>query len=194
MKHPNRESWLLAATENLRNGMFLDQGALIPNVRVSVGFPGGRGSKKAIGQIWHAQACTDSIPQVFVSPIISDPIRALDILVHELIHAVFPKDGHKGAFASLAKGLGLVGKMTATEAGPELSKRLNAIASDLGEYPHASINLDDRKKQGTRMLKGECSDCGYTVRLTKKWVELLGAPLCPCNSKPMGMPEGEGDE
>jgi hypothetical protein len=33
---------------------------------------------------------------------------------------------------------------------------------------------------GSRLLKVMCpSGCGYVVRVTKKWLESLGAPLCP---------------
>jgi hypothetical protein len=49
----------------------------------------------------------------------------------------------------------------------------------------------DKKPQGTRLLKAECGECGYTVRVTKKWLEAKGAPICPCNMTPMvaDMPE-----
>lgn len=36
------------------------------------------------------------------------------------------------------------------------------------------------KKQTTRMLKACCSDCGYTVRVTSKWLE-VGPPHCPAH-------------
>ncbi len=36
------------------------------------------------------------------------------------------------------------------------------------------------------MVKAECSACGYIVRTTAKWLDSLGAPLCPCNGEPMG--------
>ncbi len=35
------------------------------------------------------------------------------------------------------------------------------------------------KKQAARMLKCECAACGYTVRTARKWLETVGAPLCP---------------
>jgi hypothetical protein len=35
-----------------------------------------------------------------------------------------------------------------------------------------------RKVQTTRMKKAVC-DCGYTVRLTKKWMDEVGLPICP---------------
>lgn len=36
------------------------------------------------------------------------------------------------------------------------------------------------KKQTSRLLKAECGDCGYTVRVTAKWLE-IGAPHCPAH-------------
>lgn len=186
MKHPNRESWLLAATDLLREGIFREQGAKVPDVRVSVGFPGGGSARKRIGEYWHASACTDAIPQIFISPVLGDGLQAIDVLVHELVHACTPGSGHKKPFKALGTKVGLVGPARSMGAGEALKLRLNALISDkLGPYPHASINLQDRKKQGTRMLKCECSACGYTVRTTTKWIETLGAPLCPCNNKTM---------
>ena len=41
----------------------------------------------------------------------------------------------------------------------------------------------------TRMVKCQCGDCAYTVRTTRKWLDELGPPLCPCNSEPMEVPD-----
>jgi hypothetical protein len=185
-KHLNRESWLIAATELLRTGLFQEQGATVPVVRVSVGFPGGGSARKRIGEYWHASATTDAMPQIFISPVLGEGLQAIDVLVHELVHACTPGSGHKKPFKVLGAKVGLVGPARSMGAGEELKKRLNTlIDSDLGPYPHAGINLADRKKQTTRMLKCECSECGYTVRTTTKWIETLGAPLCPCSLKQM---------
>lgn len=185
-----REEYLLKATESLRAGLFKQHGALIPDVRVSVGFPGGGTARTRIGEYWHASACMDAVPQIFISPVLDNPIRALDVLVHELVHACTPGEGHKGGFAKLARAIGLTGKLTATVAGPELTKTLENLAAELGEFPHAGINLADRKKQTTRLNKAECSECGYTVRVTAKWLDSIGAPMCPCNGEVMGVANG----
>ena len=37
----------------------------------------------------------------------------------------------------------------------------------------------------TRMLKCECSACGYVARTTRRWLIEYGPPLCPCNGEPM---------
>lgn len=118
---PTREAWLVAATEKLRSGLFAEQGAVVPTVRLSVGFPGG-GSKNAIGQIWLSHACKDSVMQVFISPVIAEAPRALDILVHELVHSVHPKAGHGPVFKRLA-----------------LAEALNALCS--GDYKAEAIAM-----------------------------------------------------
>ena len=187
-----REEWLVAATEALAP-IFAEVDETLPAVRVSVGWPGGRGSKNAvIGQCWASAASADKVAQLFVSPVLDDAVRVLDVLAHELIHAIDDcASGHKGRFAKIAKGIGLTGKMTATVAGDDLKARLVAIAEDLGEYPHAKLanpgdGAEGPKKQTTRMLKVECAEgSGYKVRMTRQWLDEYGAPLCPCHQEPM---------
>lgn len=181
-----REDWLHQAINKMRP-MFRERGGIIPdNIRVSIGFPGGSrpNARKTIGQYWPAGAASDGVPQIFVSPVLNDPIRCLDVLTHELVHACTPGDGHGKQFGKLARALGLEGKLTATVAGTWLNSQLQALYVELGEFPHGSLDWNQRKKQGTRLNKVSCSDCGYTVRVTARWLE-IGAPLCPCNSEPM---------
>lgn len=181
--HATREAWLTAAVRDL-TPLYAAVGATLPPVRVSVGWPGGRGKKQAvIGQCWAPDAASDGVAQVFISPTLADPATVLSTLVHELVHAVDRNtSGHRGQFARIARAVGLTGKMTATTAGEALSARLAAVAAGLGTYPHAALRSaagGSHKPQGTRMLKLECLNCGYIVRTTAKWVA-VGLPVCPC--------------
>lgn len=185
----NREAYLNAAAR-LIAPLLAAAGATMPdNFRVSCGWPkGGRGNKR-IGECWGTTSSADGHFELFISPVLADAPTVLSTLAHEQVHAaVGLACGHKGAFRKVAKALGLVGKMTATTAGPELTAKLAGIASQLGEYPHAAMAAGSgRPKQSTRMIKCECFMCGYTARTTAKWIELKGAPLCPCNNEPMGV-------
>jgi hypothetical protein len=67
---------------------------------------------------------------------------------------------------------------------------LDIYAKQLGEYPHARLNDNLRKKQTTRMLKASCPNpaCAvrneakpYTVRLSQQWAD-AGMPSCPCGA------------
>jgi hypothetical protein len=192
-KFSTREEWLNAAVLRLSWAVFSPVGAEVPTVRVSVGWPGGRGKKNTvIGQCWSTGAASDKVAQLFISPVLADAVQVLDVLVHELVHAIDDcKSGHKGAFAKLAKSVGLTGKMTATVAGDELKARLEEISAELGEYPHAALvsgadGAEGPKKQGTRMIKVECPEgSGYKVRMTQTWIDEVGAPICPCHNEQM---------
>lgn len=186
-KFKTREEWLVAAVEALRP-LFAEADAELPPVRVSVGFAGGSGRKNStIGQCWSASSAEDGVAQVFISPVLGEADRVLDVLIHELVHAVDDcQSGHKGRFAKLAKAVGLEGKMTATAASEGLKAKLAPIVEKLGDYPHAVLlsgaGVETPKKQGTRMLKLECPADGYIVRTTAKWLE-LGLPSCPCGEE-----------
>lgn len=181
-----REDWLQESIKVLKETVFADAGITVPDVYVSVGFPkGSRGSKnKAIGQCHPSELSADEKAHIFIHPELDQSTRVLDVLVHELIHAVDGcESGHKGAFKQMATKCGLTGKMTATEASPELVERLNVIVQQIGEYPHARLDSSGGKKQGTRMIKCECPECGYIAYTSRKWLDELGAPVCPIDGQ-----------
>lgn len=183
----NREAWLNELVNRLRP-MFSAAGHPLPDrVRVSVGFPSRGGlsvTKPAIGQCWYSESSADQTFEIFISPTIADGLRAADILVHELCHAVLPYGTKHGAtFKKLAHKMGLEGKATATVASERLVDELSDLIlqdPDLGVYPHAELKpMEVPKTQSTRMRKISCPSCGYTVRASKKWID-VGVPTCPC--------------
>ena len=206
-KHQTREQWLEAAVR-LMSPLFQEKEYEVPAVKVSCGFPSGRAlsrKNQAIGECWGKAITVDGVPQIFVSPLIKDPEEVLEILIHEVVHAVVGTEAKHGSkFRKCALAIGLEGKMTATHAGENLNQdfRVNFVPK-LGEYPHAGLKPKARpeKKQTTRMVKCECKKCGYAVRTSRKWLDEAGAVLCPCNGKPMSFeippelePEDTDDE
>lgn len=178
---PTREEWLGVAALEVAP-IFEAAGFKLPALlRFSCSWPAGsRGnSKKILGQCIAPDASADGTTEVYVVPTIADKMMALKVLVHELVHAaVGVRFGHGKVFASACKRLGLEGKPAHALPGAELTAQLEAILEKLGDYPHAPVNLDGRKKQSTRMLKAVCPETGYTVRLTKKWAD-IGLPISP---------------
>jgi hypothetical protein len=186
----NREQWLMSCAEQLRPA-FEAAGKPLPALfKVSTGFPSKRAlsaSHQRIGECWAPSASVDGVHQILISPIIGEGLRAADVLVHELCHAALP-DGakHGPTFLKLARLLGLDGKPTATTASAELISRLRPILAVLGPYPHAELRpVQMPKKQTTRMLKVSCGSCGYACRVTAKWLDESGAPICPACEVPM---------
>lgn len=189
--HPTvrtREAWLLEATDAMRP-WFVEADEPIGDVRVSIGWPAGRSAKKnTIGQCFQSPLVADGNPAIFISPVLTDPVEILAVLVHELVHAVVPvaSNPHRGPFVKLSRKLGLVGPWTATTAGEELKPKLQELADRLGHFGHAAVSKGlggTRKVQDTRMLKVECPDCGCIVRMTRKWLDEAGAPKCGCGEQ-----------
>jgi hypothetical protein len=172
-----RHRWLEAALHDLRT-YFDDTGYKVPaKLHVSIGWPVGR---KAIGQCWYAEGSADKHHEIFVSPAMDDGARIIDILVHEIVHTLAgPKAKHGAAFKAIALKVGLQGKMTATTATDELASWAKHFISRHGKYPAGSLSREHgRKKQGTRLIKCACGECGYTVRVTNKWLCDAGEPTC----------------
>jgi len=180
IKTLTREEWLQASINGLKE-LFTEIGEDVPDVYVSVGYPkGARGKGKAIGQCHPAVLSGDDKAHIFIHPCLTDSVKVLAVLAHELIHAIDNcESGHKGRFARVAKAFGLEGKMTETTPSATLVERLNTLVTLLGEYPHALLK-ESGKKQSTRMIKCECYSCGYIARTSSKWIEQAGAPICPC--------------
>lgn len=183
--HTAREVWLQAATI-LLTPIFRDAGHPLPDrpIKVACSWPGGGSARKRIGECWPSKASAIGATEIFISPVIADPVAALDILTHELCHAVDDcASGHRSAFVKTARAVGLEGKPTATHAGDALRLKLAHIAEELGAYPHATLSLTDRKKQTTRMVKVSCPDCDGVFRTTQKWIDEADYLTCPfCQS------------
>ena len=78
------------------------------------------------------------------------------------------------------KAIGLEGKPTAPTEGEGLTQRVNELFTTLGPFPHAALVPGKQEKtQSTRMLKAFCGECGYTIRVTQKWIDESGLPECP---------------
>lgn len=122
--------------------------------------------------------------------------------------AVGLAEGHTGKFAKVAMAFGLKRPMTATTPGPAFYTYVKPFVAELGDLPHARLNFRNLAggsgiiggvkikarpgastadhgeitsappKQGTRLIKAVCDECGYTVRVTAKWLE-IGPPHCP---------------
>jgi len=177
-----REQWLNLALDQLRILFERKANATIPHdARVSIGFPKGGSARKSIGECWPRIRSRDGINEIFISPVVAEPLRMLDILAHEAVHAVDDcASGHGKAFKRTATAIGLTGKMTATVAGEELKAELQAILATLPPLTHGALDLSGRKKQPTRLLKLECDGCGMIVRTTSKWLDTVGLPSCAC--------------
>lgn len=188
MTKPNsfttREEWLNFVMDEVRPAFKSHDAPLPTKVRLSVGFTSTGDRGKRIGECWSPLASGDKHAEIFIKPDQDDAVRVAGILVHELVHAAVGNEhGHKAPFKRVAVAFGLEGKMTATTEGVAFVDYIKPILKKAGPLPHKRLNAmrSPRKKQTTRLLKTECSECGYVVRVTAKWLE-LGAPFCGVRS------------
>ena len=176
-----RQQWLELAVEALRE-RFAAAGYVIPTeIRFAIGWPKRAASCGAIGECWSTEKSSDQHAELFISPQLTEGLRILDVLAHELVHATVGTEvGHGKPFRDCALKIGLVGPMRSTTAGPEFRAWAETLMQDIGPYPAGY--LTDSPKQGTRMLKCQCSTCGYIARVSQKWLGLAGPPICPTDN------------
>ncbi len=181
----NRERWLLSGIDALRP-LFAAQEYELPEVMVSCGFPSTGKRSRHVGQCWSRSASDRAVNQIFISPVLYEPVAVLDTLVHELVHAVDDcASSHGKNFRRIAITVGLTGPMRSTVAGDELKARLERIARTLGPYPHSRLDV----VTGSSTLRPArpraiCPECDFEVPMLKRFLH-FGPPLCPRHLTPM---------
>lgn len=221
----HRETWLNELAK-LMAPRFEQLGYPLPKFRVSIGFTSRGVSGNANGECWDKRTTPDEHFTILISPAEATSISIAAILNHELIHAaVGLKEGHKGKFAEMMKATGMQRPFTCSKPGDAFKAWVNPLIETLGDIPHApltvrqehtraklvkrnggGVDLDEQgmqpennrpKKQTTRLKKAECSQCGYTVRVTNKWVVEVGPPHCPKHGAmdvDVDLPDDEQDD
>lgn len=109
--HKYAEVWLHEAVELMRP-RFAAAGYEIPPVHLSVGFSvyGYRVNTKRLifGTCSSRKMDKDGVNQIFISPVLDDPIEVLSTLAHELVHAIDDcQHGHGPVFQKISKDLKL---------------------------------------------------------------------------------------
>jgi hypothetical protein len=177
-----REAWLTHFADKYLWPRIEASGERRPaKYRVSVGFPKGhRGVKgHSIGQCWSQEVSADQTCEIFISPEL-DAAQAVAVLSHEGCHAaVGVRHGHRAPFKKLALAIGLSGPMRATVPTPEFEATIHGWIAVEPAYPHAPLTATTSPtKPGSRLLKARCEACGYTVRVTRQWLD-IASPTCP---------------
>ena len=187
----NRETWLLKGVEELKKSVFHPIGLEVPSVNVTVSLmsTGIRKQKNEhLGENYNTSCSTAGNHEIFMSPLYfdrSNSERVLDVLAHELIHAIDNnKHGHGKVFRDMALKIGLTGKMRSTKAGEELADKCQKIVQKIGKFPHDKMIINkNRKKQGTRMIKISCSNCSFSYRTSQKNIDMMSNNICnSCNN------------
>jgi hypothetical protein len=133
-----RELWLSDAVTRLRPYL-LRRGLRIPDrVAVQVGITQiCDNGLPALGQCSPRAKSEGGFPRILINDQMSNPLRLLDVLLHECIHTADNcRSGHGEWFQAWARHLGLRG-CPGTWAGSRLKTSLVPMARALGPYPSA---------------------------------------------------------
>lgn len=192
--HSTRESWL-AAGMNAMWPLISEHGYRLPSlVRVACAFSISHPAH--IGETVDKSLASDGAWSITVCPTLSEPIKVLATLLHEMCHTVVGLDcDHGGAFEILVRQLGFEGNPNETKAeeGSMLYCRLSEIADALGEYPHNPIRRpyfgeelaaakepkEGKERKSNLVVLRSAVEAGYTVKISRKTLAEAGAPRCP---------------
>jgi|GEM_PF-105789 len=175
-----REEWLARATLALSERFAAGSVTVPADVKVSCGFPGGGSPRRRIGECWARSRSAAKVNEVFISPVLAVPYMVLDVLGHELLHAVDDcKSGHGKDFTRNSKAVGYTGGKH-SRAKDATVDYLNLLAKQLGQYPHGEVVLAPKQQKPSHGLhKCVCpTGCGVWYA-TAKTLEDVGELVCP---------------
>ena len=173
----NREEYLELAASELSD-YISKVGYTMPKLKVSAGWPSTKAfssKSRTLGECWHHDMIEQEASHIFISPFLSDTATVLGVLVHEIGHAILPKEvKHKKPFKQYMTAVDLTGKATATESGEVLKSFLDLLIARIGTYPHDSIDKGPKqKKQTTRLRLWICNGCDLKIRVAKDDLNIL---------------------
>ena len=178
-----REEYLQKAKDELNDRVFKQAGYKIPDVKISCSWALGTADKNktTLGQCFPRSWSKADINEIMIMPTVDDSEQAIDILAHELVHAVDNnKSGHGAGFRKICLAVGLNGssQMRHACAGDELKQTIAEIVKDIGLYPHSELQIHKRKKQSTRMIKVSCTECNFSYRTSRKNIGMMANTIC----------------
>lgn len=179
-----REEWLTEVAKAVVQPLFSASTTLKP-YKVTCGWPCRRGlatKQRVVGECHHIPGEKDGNCEIFISPLLANPLEVAGVLTHEVTHVAaghLAKHGPK--FVKLCKYVGLTkNKPTSAMPGELLEEKLQKELERFGPYPHAAIILTIQPKKPSSQVRLDCPTCGCNLRMTTSWLERSGHPVCGC--------------
>lgn len=175
-----REAWLTKVGTAMQ-GWFVDLGFPLPAFEIRTGFPSVGRRSPNITESWTQDDGASYV--IFVRPDRSDSIEVAAAVAFQLCRiAVGERDSHGYLFRHLAISIGLKGTKSESPPGTLFKELAKPLLENAGPLPSPDITPTDQEKktrQTTRLVKVACEECGYVVRVSRKWLDDVGPPLCP---------------
>ena len=180
----SREAWLTEVATAM-SSWFDDLGFPLPKFLISAGFPSAGRRGRDTAEAWKEEG--SEAYTIFIRPDRHDPHNVAAALAHQLAHmAAGQRDAHGHLFRHVAISIGLRGRATEAAPGRIFKELVDPILKKAGPLPKPFLGPPERSqraKQTTRLIKVLCRDCGYVARVSRKWLDDVGEPLCPQHGK-----------
>jgi hypothetical protein len=160
--------------------------------RVTCGWPCKGGiarRRKVVGECHALESSKGGVHEIFISPALDQPLEVAGTVCHEMAHvAAGIKAGHGSGYRKVCKSVDLTkGSPTNASPGPVLTDRLQRIVESLGDYPHmALVPVVKPVRRPKTAVTLACLNCGCRVRISIKWLDQVGSPMCGCGGS-MGL-------
>lgn len=183
--HETADGWLKAAVLAL-TPLFEAEGYEVPPIRVHLGWTSAGLRTTRIGECWPRSSAEDGVNSIFITTQLKTPVSVLDVLMHEMVHAVDDcTHKHGKVFAVIGRRVGLVGPpWRSAGAGEPLLEMLSDIAEPLGYLPYSPLRPPVPVSRELRSGRAICPLCGYSCRTLSEWSS-VGPPLCPKHKAPL---------
>lgn len=179
------DAWLKQAVLSL-TPLFDAEGYEVPPIRAHLGWTSAGLRTTRIGECWPKASSEDGFTSIFITTQMKSPVAVLDVLMHEMVHAVDDcTHKHGKEFAAIGKKVGLVGPpWRSAGAGEPLLRVLSEIANRLGHLPYSPLRPPMPVSREMRSGRAICPQCGYSCRTLSEWSS-IGPPLCPKHREPL---------
>ena len=180
----SREQWLAGVSRAIA-GWLQTMGAPLPPCRVISGFPS-RGRRSY--NIAEAYPEEDGLSfRLVVNPDATDPVQIAAAIAQQLAAIAAGSDqGAQYRFRQLAVSMGLRGTKRESPPGLLFGELVEPVLRTAGPLPTADTPATPIlaiPKQSSRLVRVACSQCGYVVRVARKWLMEMGPPHCPKHGK-----------
>lgn len=164
---------------------FDDLGFPLPPIEARTGFSSSGRRTRNIAESWSQDGGKSFV--IFVRPDHNDEFEVAAAIAHQMCRiSVWDKDDHGFLFRHLAVSIGLRGRKSESPPGNLFRELVGPVLEQTGAMPSQAIEHADvaqKTRQTTRMVKVTCADCGYIARVSRKWLNEVGPPLCPQHGK-----------
>ena len=177
-----REQWLQSAALAMED-WFADLGFTVPSYEVRIGFPSGGKRTSNTAESWAADEHGEHL--IFVRPDNDNPLEIVNAIALQFCRITASGRDPKGTlFKHLAISIGLSGRQTEGSPGLMFKELAAPILKKIGPIPDLNLKQptkSGKKPQSGRLIKVSCPECGYIARVSRKWLEELGPPICPAH-------------